>query len=118
MQTERQQGGVQYNSVSLSGTVLGDSEIRILDSGRELLNFELWVDGRKGKDPIVRVGFFPDGTRIRELRDGARVIVYGALRYRHDVRGLFVAAKSIHLVTAETATGSDLAQAPETSVKS
>jgi len=93
------------NSVTLTGIVCGNSELRRIESGRELLGFEIWVDGYKGKDPVVHVGYFPGENGIRELRDGARIIVRGALRHRRDAHGLFVAAKEIELETAETRRG-------------
>ena len=33
------------NNVTITGTLAGDSELRTLDSGRELLNFDVSADG-------------------------------------------------------------------------
>ena len=97
--TDRGTGRMNY--VAASGRVLGDSELRTLDSGRELLNFDLWVDGREGADPLVHVGYFPKDTGdVRHIANGKRVVVYGSLRHRCD--RLFVAARELVIVTEES----------------
>jgi hypothetical protein len=99
--TERGTGRMNY--VAASGTVLGDSDLRTLESGRELLNFDVWVDGRKGSDPLVHVGYFPkDGNDVRCITNGARVTVYGSLRHRVDRNGLFIAAREIVIANARS----------------
>jgi hypothetical protein len=86
------------NVVTITGTVAGDSELRTITSGRELLNFDVSVDGRKGKDPIVHVAYFPQGNGdVQKIEAGRRVMVVGALRYRMDLR-LFVAARTVRLL--------------------
>ena len=85
------------NDVKISGTVAGNSELRKLDSGRELLNFDLCVDGPKGRDPIVHIAFFPRNGDIRKIEHGRRVFVEGSLRHRMDTR-LFIAARTVRLL--------------------
>jgi hypothetical protein len=86
------------NRVTITGSVAGDSELRTLGSGRELLNFDVSVDGTKGKDPIVHVAYFPQGSGdVQKIEAGRRVMVVGALRHRMDSR-LFIAARRIRLL--------------------
>jgi hypothetical protein len=89
------------NSTMLSGMVIDDSELRILESGRELLNFNLRVDGAAGKDPIIRIGYFPGAGEPREFKAGRRVAVLGAIRHRGDQGGLFVAAWEVFVSLSE-----------------
>jgi hypothetical protein len=79
---------------------MGDSELRTVSSGRELLDFDLSIDGPKGRDPIVHVAFFPRNGDVRKLESGRRVFVEGSLRHRFDTR-VFVAARMVHLLTDE-----------------
>jgi|HubBroStandDraft_6_1064221.scaffolds.fasta_scaffold713409_1 hypothetical protein len=85
------------NDVKISGTVAGNSELRKLDNGRELLNFDVCVDGPKGRDPIIHIAFFPRRGDVRRLESGRRVLVEGSLRHRFDSR-LFVAARMVCLL--------------------
>ena len=85
------------NVVRLSGAVAGDSELRKLDNDRELLDFDLLVDGMKGRNPIIHIAFFPRNGDLRKLENGRRVIVVGGLRHRFDAR-LFVRAHMIQLL--------------------
>jgi hypothetical protein len=85
------------NDVKISGTVAGNSELRKLDNGRELLNFDVCVDGPKGRDPIIHIAFFPRRGDVRRLESGRRVSVEGSLRHRFDSR-LFVAARMVQLL--------------------
>ncbi len=87
------------NNVKISGTVAGDSELRALANGRELLNFDLSVDGPEGRDPIVHIAFFPRSGDVRKIESGRRVFVEGSLRHRFDSR-LFVAARIVSLIDA------------------
>jgi len=94
--------GSMMNYVSLSGKLLGDSDLRVLESsGRSMLSFELSVDGEKGLDPVVHIAYFPKDGDVREIRDQTRVVVYGAIRHRCDHGGLFVAARELVIVTEE-----------------
>jgi hypothetical protein len=74
--------------------------LRTLANKRELLNFDVSVDGHRGEDPIVLVGYFPRGSGdVREIKSGRRVFVEGSLRHRMDSR-LFVAARTVQLLDA------------------
>lgn len=96
-------GSQMMNYVAISGKLLGDSDLRVLEStGRELLNFELWVDGDKGSDPVVHIAYFPKDGDVRKIRDQTRVVVYGTIRYRCDHGGLFVAARELVIVMEES----------------
>jgi hypothetical protein len=85
------------NKITISGTVACDSELRRIDSGRDLLNFDVSVDGPRGKDPIVHVAFFPRNGDPRKIESGRRVVVNGSLRHRMDTR-LFIAAHTIRVL--------------------
>jgi hypothetical protein len=90
------------NTVSISGYVAGDSELRALNGDRELLNFDVSVDGPKGRDPIVHVAYFPRGNGdVRKIEAGRRVFVEGSLRHRVDTR-LFIAARTVRVLDAVT----------------
>jgi hypothetical protein len=92
--TERGTGRMNY--VAVSGTALGASDLRTLESGRELLDFDLAIDGEKSRAPLVHVGYFPKGGGdVRCITNGTRVVVYGSLRHRFDRGGLFIAAREI-----------------------
>ena len=87
------------NSVNLSGIAAGDSELRLIESGSELLIFDIIVDGHKrGTSPIVRCVHFVANDEAREIKGGQRVKVEGALRHRRDYHGLFVAVGKLVLV--------------------
>src|SRR5271167_174177 len=90
------------NYVAVSGIVLGDSDLRRLESGRELLGFDLWVDGHAGADPVVHVAYFPKEGDVREIRDQTRCVCYGSLRHRRDHGGLFIAAREIVILAEES----------------
>jgi hypothetical protein len=92
------------NNVKISGRVEGDSELRTLENGRKLLNFDVSVDGPKGKDPIIHIAYFPSNDRdLQSIESGRRVMVIGALRHRFDSR-LFVAAWSVRLLSGRQLT--------------
>ncbi|MGD1212156.1 MAG: hypothetical protein ABR973_12455 [Candidatus Acidiferrales bacterium] len=83
------------NVVTLTGILAGDSELRRIESGRDLLNFDVYVEGRKGEDPCVHIAFFPrTDNDPREIKAGCRIMVVGAIRHRRDT-GLFVAASEL-----------------------
>ena len=89
------------NQVRLSGVLRGNSELRVLESsGRQLLSFDMRVDGERGRDPIVHCAFFPDGNDLLQIADGTRVTVSGALRHRSDESRLFIAAHTVVLEKA------------------
>lgn len=104
------------NSVTISGTVAGDSELRRLDSGRELLNFDIHVDGNKpGESPCIRCALFPMNGDPRELKAGRRVLVSGALRHRRDYGRIFVAVSEL-VIFEDTRAVKDAKETPGGSV--
>ena len=87
--------------VTLSGRIAGDSELRTIENGRQLLNFDVYVDGNKrGESPCVHCAYFPMNGDPRELKAGCRVLVVGALRHRRDAGGLFLAASEVMTFSA------------------
>jgi len=62
---------IQMNTVTLTGRLAGDSELRSIESGRELLNLGVYVDGAKrGESSCIRCAFFPVHGDRRQIRAG------------------------------------------------
>lgn len=90
------------NAVTVTGVLAGDTELRTIESGRQLMNIEILVDGScPGESPNVRCCYFPRNGDVREIKVGTRILVVGALRHRRDVGRLFIAVSELFIFPKE-----------------
>jgi hypothetical protein len=85
------------NTVSISGHVAGDGELRETRDGRRILNFVVGIEGEG--EPYVPVGYILAQGEVPQLHAGDRIFVEGRLK-AHRIRGLFLAAKKIRVLNA------------------
>jgi len=85
------------NTCTITGFLCGPSEIRVTQTGRRILNFQVGIDDGGPYVPIGR--FLPEGETI-ELEAGERVEIEGSLKH-HPRKGFYVAARRIVILRAE-----------------
>ena len=88
-------GGRKVNTVSISGYVQGDTELRNISDGRQILNFVVAVEG--DGEPYVRCGYLLGRGEVLQIKAGERVFIEGRLK-GHRVQGLFLAAKIVRVL--------------------